>query len=271
MSSRGVVSGGQSRSFDGVTSVFWRWLLLVSAVGSLQAEPEAADPWAGAPLPLVAAFRGLAQDDGRWAYTQQMVQYSRKGEPRTVRLARFDPSQHYDEQWTLVTINGKEPTPAEVRSFRRERAKLAARRDRAVGELLDPARAFVVQETEERIHYEVPLRALPDTRLPPEKFQVVVTVDRATQTLEAVDVALRSSLRVKGVVKVKRGSAQIRFAPVVAGHGPAVTQLSLEGVGSVLLVPVGGRATAERSEYRRVTPYDERFEVTVHPLKAIDF
>lgn len=39
----------------------------------------------------------------------------------------------------------------------------------------------------------------------------------------------------------------------------------------MLFVPVGGRMEIRRTDFKRVTPYDERFQVQIGPLKAIDF
>lgn len=226
--------------------------------------------WAEVPALLDEAIRKFAADHHRWAYTQHMVMQDRKGKVKEETVVRFDPSRHYDEQWTLLRKNGREATEAEVKKHRRERAKRAKDR-KTLGELLDLPKAALLSETAEEVRFEVPLRQDEDSRLPPEKFQVVIHVDRAAGTLRLIELNLRAAWRVAGVVKIKAGEGWIRFEPVAEGFGPAVTAVSVGGTGSILLIPVGGRSDATRTEFKRVTPYDERFQVQVGPLQTIDF
>ncbi|MDP2138095.1 MAG: hypothetical protein Q8J74_09585, partial [Candidatus Didemnitutus sp.] len=100
---------------------------------------------------------------------------------------------------------------------------------------------------------------------------VFVRIERATESLRLIDVKLRSSFRVAGIVKVKSGEAQMQFARVLPEFGPTVTAITADGQASVLFVPVGGRTAMTRTDFKRVTPYDERFEVKLGPLKALDF
>jgi len=231
---------------------------------------DSADPLAGVPRPLAEAVRAVGRDLGRWAYTQRTVRYDRKGAVEEETLARFDPSQPYDVQWTLLQRNGTAATAAQVRKHRQERAKRT--RDRpTLGELLVLDQAVVVTETPETLVFETPLRPESNPRLPPEKFRIQLHIDRATETLRLVELQLRESLRVAGVVKVKEGGGFIRFEPVAEGYTPTATAIALAGSASVMFFPIGGRTEVSRTEFERVTPYDERFQVTIGPLKAIDF
>lgn len=242
--------------------------MAVAAVANDDASPF--DPLADVSPPLAAAIRNYAKDVGRWAYTQHSVEFDRKGKINKERLVRYDPSQHYDEQWTLLTEDGKEPTPERAKKYRRKQAKRNPER-RTLGELLELKRATLLREDADVLTYEVPLMMQNNTRLPPEKFQVYVLVERETQTLRHIDVKLRDSMRMALVVKVKSGGAQLAFDRVKPDFGPTLTSIKAEGAGSILLVPVGGAAEMKRTEFKRVTPYDERFEVKLGPLKAIDF
>lgn len=228
------------------------------------------DPLYGVPKPLAAAFRAFGRDANRWAYTQHLVVYNSKGKVQDEQVVRFDPSQHYDVQWTMLTKNGQPATEAQIKKHRRQMEKRTKNR-RTLGELLQLKQATLASETETDFVYEVPFAPDKDIKFPPEKFQIFITVDRATQTLRALDVKLRESLRVVGVVKVKTGEARITFAPVVAPHGPAITSVAVAGSGSVLFVPLSSRTEAKRTEFERVTPYDDRFTVKPGPLKMIDF
>lgn len=228
------------------------------------------DPLYGAPKPLAAAFRAFGRDANRWAYTQHLVVYNGKGKVQDEQVVRYDPSQHYDVQWTLLTKNGEPATESQIKKHRRQMAKRAKDR-RSLGELLLLKQAVLARETETELVYEVPFA--PDEKIPfsPDKFQIYVTVDRATRTLRSLDVKLRESVRFAAVVKVKSGEARLTFAPVLPPHGPAITGLTVAGSGSVLFVPLSSRSEATRSDFKRVTPYDDRFTVKPGPLKMIDF
>lgn len=234
-------------------------------------EPENIyDPLYGTPKPLAAAFRAFGRDANRWAYTQHFVVYDGKGRVKDEQLVRYDPSQHYDVQWTMLTKNGKPATESQIKKHRRQMEKRTKDR-RTLGELLLLKQATLARETDTELVYEVPFAPDEDIKFPPEKFQIFITVDRATQTLRSLDLKLRESLRVAGVVKVKTGEARITFAPVLSPHGPAITEVAVAGSGSVLFVPLSSRTEAKRTEFKRVTPYDDRFTVKPGPLKMIDF
>lgn len=247
----------------------------VLLAAALRAEPADApanpyDPLAGVHPPLAAALRQFGKDSPRWAYTQRFAQFDKEGKEKGSWVARFDPSQHYDVQWTLIEEDGKPASERAQKKFRKERAKLAKNR-RTLGELLLLPQATVAFQSNQEIVYEVPLKLEEGTRFPPEKFQAFVTVEREKQALKLIDVKLRENIRVVGVVNVKSGDARLEFAPVVEGHGPALTTISGGGTVSLMFFTLGARVEALRTDFKRVTPYDERFQVEIGPLKAIDF
>lgn len=254
--------------------IFWVCgLVLFGAVA--RAEPDDAefnpyDPLAGVHPPLAAALRQFGKDSPRWAYTQRFVQFDKEGKPKGSWVARFDPSQHYDVQWTLIEEDGQPATEREQKKFRKERAKRSRDR-RTLGELLVLRQATIAFQSNREIVYEVPLKLESGSRFPPDKFLAFVTIDREKQTLKLIDVKLRENIRVMGLVNLKAGDARLEFAPVVEGHGPAITAISGGGTASLMFVTVGARVEAVRTDYKRVTPYDDRFTVKPGPLKMIDF
>lgn len=251
-------------------SVLFSAVVLAAAVCANELESNPYDPLAGVHPPLAGALRKFGKDAGRWAYTQTFAQFDREGKVKESWRARFDPSQHYDVQWTLLEKDGKVPSERQQKSFRKERAKHAKNR-KTLGELLLVQQAVVAFESNRELVYEVPLKLEDESRFPPEKFQVFVTVDREAEVLKLIDVKLRENVRVVGVVNVKSGDARLEFASVQPEHGPALTAISAGGAASLLFITVGARAEAVRTEFKRVTPYDERFNVKIGPLKAIDF
>lgn len=232
------------------------------------------DPFAGVPAPLAEALRSFGKDAPRWAYTQRFTEFNRKGGENDSWVARYDPSQHYDVQWTLLEKNGKPATESQQKKFRKERAKLEEKGRVRLGEALDMKRAVLLPDQPgvgDVLTYEVPLRPLEGSKFPPEKFQVFVKVDHERHALRAIDLKLREHVRVALVLNVKAADAHIEFASVRDDAGPAITKITGGGAGSVMFLPVGGRIEETRSDFKRVTPYDDRFVVKPGPLRTIDF
>lgn len=251
-------------------SVLCGAVLLATALRADEPESNPYDPLAGVHPPLAAAFRKFGRDAGRWAYTQKFAQLDKDGKVKDSWVARFDPSQHYDVQWTLLEQDGQPVTERQQKKFRKERAKRAKDR-KTLGELLLVQQAVVAFESKNELVYEVPLKLEESSRFPPEKFQVFITIDRQKEQLKLVDVKLRQNVRVAGVVNVKSGDARLEFATVMPEHGPALVAVSGGGTASLFFVTVSARAESMREDFKRVTPYDERFQVKIGPLKAIDF
>lgn len=253
-----------------VSAIMRRFLLLVLVLLAVsRAAAEAADRLAGAPEPLAAALRSFGAERERWAYTERFTSTDRKGAVQESRLFRFDPSRAPEERWTLLEDGGRAPTERAQRKFRREMTKV--RRIR-LSEYLQLDRATLLHETATELVYDVPLRQENNERLPPEKFQVRITLQGGEPwQLAAVDVVLREPMRMALVAKVRRAGAGIRLERISLEHGPVVRALRGEGEGTVIFVKVGGAFTAERSDFKRVTPYDERFGVKLAPLQLLDF
>lgn len=250
------------------------WL---AVAGTHAAEPTAGeppDPFGGVPAPLAEALRSYGKDAPRWAYTQRFVEFDRKGRENESWIARFDPSQHYDVQWTLLEKNGKPITDSQQKKFRKERAKLEQKGRVRLGEALDLKRAALLPDQPDSVElltYEVPLRPIEGSPFPPEKFQVFVKVARENHALHAIDLKLRDRVRLALVLNVKAADAHIEFAAVRPDTGPAIAKIAASAAGSVAFIPVGGRVEATRSDFKRVTPYDDRFVVKPGPLRTIDF
>ena len=219
----------------------------------------------------------------RWAYTEHRVMRDTKGRVKSDTLVRFDPSKPYAEQWTPLKIDGRDPTERERAKYRRRGEKSAKagrenagpnpdnRRRRPLGELIEVMKSSVAGETPTHLVFEIPLLEVGNERFPPEKFLVLARVRKDTRQLENVSVRLRESFRSRLVVKVKSGEGSLDFTPVDPKHPPALTAIQGSAVASILLVGVGGSMDLKRTELKHVTPFDERFEVQIGTLRAIDF
>ena len=222
------------------------------------------------PALLQAAFDRLAADVDHWAYTQTAVSRDGKGKVKDETVVRYDPSQPFDVQWTPLKIDGKEPTARQVKKYRHERDKNRDKR-RTLGELLNLEKAVAAEETPTAVTYEVPLIKDDEQRFPPEKFRELIRVRREQPVLEHIAVKLRDSLRAALIVKVISGEAALEFSPVDPKFAPPITAIHGGGTGSVFFVKVGATFDVTRTDFKRVKPYNDRFQVKIGPMKTIDF
>ena len=243
---------------------------LVCTAALSAALPSAAVAKAGPPALLAEAVRKSALDAEHWAYTQTVVSKDRDGKVKEETVVRYDPSMPFDEQWTPVRLDGKEPTDRQIKHLRAEHDKRRKSR-RALGELLDLDKATVVEETAATVTYEVPLVKNDNQRLPPDKFRVTARVNKERQAFENVAVRLREAMRLALVLKLKSGEADLDFTSVDPQFAPPITALRADGEGSILFVKVGGNYAATRTDFKRVTPYNERFKVKLGEMKFLDF
>ena len=221
-----------------------------------------------------------ADDYRRWAYTEHRVMRDSKGRVKSDTVVRFDPSKPYAEQWTPLKLEGKEPTDRELSKFRRKGEKgepgqfsgnADSRKRPSLGELIEVSKSFISAETPTHLIFEVPLLKVGNERFPPDKFLVLVRVRRESALLENIAVRLRSSFRSKLIVSIKSGEGSLDFEAVNPKYPPALVALEGDAVASVLFVAVGGSIDLKRTELKHVKPFDERFDVQIGTLKAIDF
>jgi hypothetical protein len=268
-------------------------LFLVLALGvargaakdNVSAPPSStARPATPAELSLLSdVLHKTAGDFHRWAYTEHRIMRDDKGRVKSEMLLRFDPSKPYAEQWTPIKIDGKEPGDRDKAKFRRRGEKSAPsdkivetpdpdnRRRRTLGELIDVSKSSIASETATHLVFEVPLLKVGNERFPPEKFLVLARLKKQGGSLENVAVRLRESFRSKLVVKVKSGEGSLDFAQVDPKYPPTLVAIEGDAVASVLFVSIGGSMELKRTELKHVKPYDERFDVQIGSLKAIDF
>ena len=228
---------------------------------------------------LTHALEQTAGDMRRWAYTETRLVRDEKGKVKSDVVVRFDPSKPYPEQWTPITINQKPPTAKDLEKYRKMgvRAQKAAEnpekdpRRKSLGEVIVLAKSRVASETAGQIVFEVPLKKDDNIRFPPEKFEVLVRINKPARALEHIAVRLRGSFRAKLIVNVKKGGGTLEFGAPDPRHPPTLLAVNGDASASVLFVSIGGEIDLKRTELKHVKPYDERFDVQIGTLKTIDF
>ena len=237
------------------------------------------------PSLLGEALQKTLRDTDRWAYTQTLVEQDGKGKVLRRSVVRFDPSKPYAEQYTPLLVDGRDPSAADLKKYRRRGEKRGERIDKAeregsdstegnrqsLGELMDLEHATLASEDEKTISFEVPLKKEGNKRLPPDKFQVLARIDKTSHTFQRIEATLREPMRAALVVKIKSGEGLIEFGSVDPKFAPTPVTLRGTGLYSILFIPGGRTYEATHSDFKRVKPYGDRFDVQIGTMKTIDF
>ncbi|HVS53880.1 MAG TPA: PDZ domain-containing protein [Opitutaceae bacterium] len=200
------------------------------------------------------ALGKIGLDAECWAFTET----SRSPVDDHVTTVRFDPSQPPAESSTLLKVDGKDPKPAYLQQWRKEgHGPLPG-----LGEL--PPLASVVDLNDVRIYadetaaivFELPVKAS-NADLPAEKFQARFRVNKTSRGFEDFSVKLRESMRVGGVAKVTDAGLEARFQTLDPALAPQPVWLKIGGGVSVLLVKVSRALEVTRTDFKRVSPFEE--------------
>lgn len=252
--------------------------LFAATVSRAASAPAARAATSDEVMVLIGAVKKYTSDVNRWAYTQTAIMRDNKGKTKSEIVVRFDPSEPPEKQWTPILLDGKPPTARDLNRYRRRGTQAHAesdvpgtRRKYALGELIQFEGVKLVSEDASQYVFEIPLRKENNNRFPPEKFLVLARVNKAAQTLATVEVRLREAFRQKLVVKVKSGEGTLDFETVSPEHAPTLTSIRGDATVSVVFVNVGGTYELKRKDFKRVKPYDDRFEVQIGEMKALDF
>jgi hypothetical protein len=242
---------------------------------------------------LDAAFNVYVEHQGRWAYTETHFGRGVEGQPSEARaIFRFDPSRPYTEQFVPVKLNGQPPLEKILKLWQKRGDELAKRRqepevngkspgDRAEGfflqiynQMVTPLleRAVVLSEDETGTSYDVPMRKVgsPEGELF-DAFQLIARVSKSRQQFEHVTIRLRAPLHIvagkysAGLIEIEFGSPDPKFPTVPVKITSQTTNKPLFGKANT------SHDVAERTDWKHVTPYDERFGIKIGPLRAIEF
>lgn len=96
-------------------------------------------------------------------------------------------------------------------------------------------------------------------------------VSKELHTLANVTIRVRSPFRVKVIAKINTGEFGMDFASVDPRFAPPLTALHGDLAASMLFMKVSAKVEMKRSDFRRVKPYNDRFQVKVGPLQFVSF
>lgn len=238
------------------------------------------------PPPLDEGWTNYVKDIDHWAYTETTRALDATGKQTRETVTRYDPSQPYAEQFTIVSHNGKPPTEQQVKGARQRGVARGERLERPGGQendaqprvilngspaLADLEHATVVEETAQSVTYAVPMRAEGGKGFPVEKFSTHVRVNKTERAFEHVAIRLSAPVRMKVVAKMHQADFSIDFTTVDPKFSRAGTLFKDHAVISVFFRKREGGHESMRSDFKRVTPYRDRFGVKIGPMRTIDF
>lgn len=229
---------------------------------------------ADAPPLLHDAIQKLIADDDHWAFTQSTQRFDRLGKPTGgLTIEKFDPSQPTDLEWQLLQFRGHPPTSAELESwqFQKERS-LKHHGEKNLGDVLDLDHAAIASETPAAVTFVVPIMKDASKRFPADKLEVFMQVDRTRHALTSFSLRPKAPFRIAGVVKLESAEVDGRLEVVQANYTPALVWARGSGTGRILgLIPIGMGEEVNFSSFHRVHPYNDRFEVKIGDIKALNF
>lgn len=237
---------------------------------------------------LAAAFRVFQADQNRWAYTEIHSHQDKAGQTVRDEVIVIDPSLTYADQIVPEVINRQAATPDQVAAWAR-RNEETARQRQALAEHpggLPPGpdfqlkifqhnvrpqfdRATIITEDDSSVTFEIPLQ-LSDGRPFPE-YQLTAQVDK--QRGDFLHATFRQTRRTQiHAGKWTDGLIEVHFTRPDPNHATVPSII----ISQVTNKPLFGRDNkwsnrTERTGFRRVTPYDERFHVKIGPLRLLGF
>jgi len=225
------------------------------------------------PLLQDAITRLIAEND-HWAYTVTIQRLDKNGHPTGgLVVERYDPSQPYDHEWTLITYDGHGPSASETLTWQgQKRKEMKRKEERPYVDMLDLDNARYEGENAKETTFYVPLEKDAVHRVPADMIEVFMSVDKVRHTLMGFSMRPKQPFRVAGLFKVESGELDARFDVVQADHPPALVWVRGSGTGRVLgFFRMGMGRELTYADFKRVKPYADHFAVKIGDVKALNF
>jgi hypothetical protein len=226
------------------------------------------------PALLSQAIQKLIADEDHWAYTQTTQKLDGSGRPEGgPTVERYDPSKPIGQEWQLIKYAGHAPSELETRVWHYQKGKSTKHHgEKTLGDVLDLDHAGISVETPAAATFLVPILKGASDRFPADKLEVFMSVDRRLGALTSFSVRPKEPFRFAGVVKVVSGDLEGRLGVVKENTTPALVWWRGSGKLRIMgLIPVGIAREASYADFRRVTPFNDRFQVKIGDIKALNF
>jgi len=171
---------------------------------------------------LREATAALANDYMRdWAFTETSL------DSESATVARFDPARSGNEQWQLLTVNGRSPTDEEIADFLDDKVHDMAEEDddgdsgKDVAELVQPESLSLVEESADHWLFSfIPSEDEFDQGFA-EHVDGTLKVARDSPYVEFINIQSKKPFRPQFGVKISEFATQLAFGPAAA-DGPIV-------------------------------------------------
>ncbi len=223
---------------------------------------------------LDQAIRKLIADEDHWAFTQSTLRFDRSGKPEGgPTVERYDPSKPIGQEWQLIKYAGHSPSELDMRIWHYQKGKAMKHHgEKTLGDVLDLNHAALAAETPALATFLVPILKGASDRFPADKLEVFMAVDKRLGALTSFSLRPREPFRYAGVVKVVSGDLEGRLDVVKENTTPALVWWKGSGRLRIMgFIPFGIAREASYADFRRVTPYSDRFEVKIGDIKALNF
>ena len=198
------------------------------------------------------AISNLSHDyHAEWAFTESSM------EDGVTFVGRYDPRLRRDERWTLLSVDGREPTRDETEDYRDDKEDEFRHHDDGDNEIdiVDLNTLSLIEETDDYLLFRfVPF---PDDDEDEEAREFMQHVDGTIKIVrnglypEYIDLRNDKPIRPAFSVKISRFLTRLTFGPA-AGDGPIVPlTIEVEVKGRALLV-----VKIDESEIVRYSDYE---------------
>ncbi|HEY3757875.1 MAG TPA: hypothetical protein VGL42_17095 [Opitutaceae bacterium] len=232
---------------------------------------------------LQSAFTHNRAEADHWAFTETIRTTDYRGRETGATIVRVDPSLPYAEQFRPIQVSGHAPTTKDRQDFERLGDSIgkqeADRPADAPPEIqvndmkaaVDVDSATLVGEDARTWSFRLPLKAEAKSSLPTEKLELILRVSKSTLGYDSASLRLISPWRTRIVVKVNEAHLDLRWNLVDPKHSPLMVAEDGTMSASILFVHRGGWLKVRRTDFKRVTPFADRFGVKLGPLKVLPF
>ena len=174
-----------------------------------------------------------------WAFTETHINDDE------ARVARFDPRKPEDERWSLVSIDGREPTTAEIREFRSDKNESDTSDTSNRLDIVGADTLELIEETDTRWHFRfIPNEDEIDFM---DNVDATVTIRKDGPWVEVVDLRNHYDIQPGFGTKIATFLVSLEFGPAVL-NGPIVPKTMKVKVSGRALLFIGFSET-EHIEY----------------------
>lgn len=151
-------------------------------------------------------------------------------------VGRYDPRLAEDEQWSLVSVDGKEPTDRQRKKYRHdkdEHREAADDNDNRVTAIVEPDSLELVEETDQ--HWVFAFVPADDEAAFIDSVDAIVRIRRDGRYVEALEIRNHQDIRPGFGTKITEFQMRFTFGPAVENGAIVPTSLDVRVTGRALL------------------------------------